>query len=46
LRWQRLSVAWLARLGPGLGSALLALLWCVWLYGAPEGVPSFIYYRF
>jgi D-alanyl-lipoteichoic acid acyltransferase DltB (MBOAT superfamily) len=46
LRWQRLSVAWLARLGPRLGGALLALLWCVWLYGAPEGVPSFIYYRF
>jgi alginate O-acetyltransferase complex protein AlgI len=46
LRWQRLSVAWLARLGPGWGGGLLALLWCVWLYGAPEGVPSFIYYRF
>jgi hypothetical protein len=46
LRWQRLSVAWLARLGPWLGGVLLALLWCVLLYGAPEGVPSFIYYRF
>lgn len=46
LRWQRLSVAWLARLGPWLGGVLLALLWCVVLYGAPEGVPSFIYYRF
>jgi len=46
LRWQRLSVAWLARLGPWLGGGLLALLWCVLLYGAPEGVPSFIYYRF
>ncbi len=46
LRWQRLSVAWLARLGPGLGGVLLALLWSAVLFGAPEGVPTFIYYRF
>ncbi len=46
LKWQRLSVIGLARLGPILGGVLLALLWCVVFYGAPEGVPSFIYYRF
>lgn len=46
LWWQRRSVASLARLGPVAGGIVLVLLWCVLLYGAPEGVPSFIYYRF
>jgi hypothetical protein len=46
LWWQRQSVAWLARLSPWLGGVLLALLLCVVLYGAPEGVPGFIYFRF
>jgi D-alanyl-lipoteichoic acid acyltransferase DltB (MBOAT superfamily) len=46
LWWQRQSVAWLARLGPWLGGVLLALMLCVVLYGAPEGVPDFIYFRF
>ena len=46
LWWQRQSVARLARLGPWLGGVLLALMLCVVLYGAPEGVPDFIYFRF
>ncbi len=44
--WERQSVLWLARLGPRLGGFLLALLLSVVLYGAPEGVPAFIYFRF
>jgi D-alanyl-lipoteichoic acid acyltransferase DltB (MBOAT superfamily) len=43
---QRLCVASLARLGPWWSGVVLALLLFAVLYGAPEGVPSFIYYRF
>ena len=46
LTLQRLSVACLARLGSWGAAVLLALLLFAVLYGAPEGVPSFIYYRF
>jgi D-alanyl-lipoteichoic acid acyltransferase DltB (MBOAT superfamily) len=46
LSLQRLSVACLARLGSWGSAVLLALLLFAVLYGAPEGVPSFIYYRF
>lgn len=46
LRLQRMSLACLARLGPWRAGLLLALVLSAVLYGAPEGVPSFIYYRF
>lgn len=46
LRLERLSVFCLGRLGPWLVGLLLTLLLSAVLYWGPEGVPSFIYYRF